>query len=464
MNFDSDEIINILKSEIDEIYLVGGAVRDYLLGKSTFDKDILVNNAKEFAQKISAKYRGTYIPLDEINNIYRVVFSDKINYVDITQPLNNSLIDDLSRRDFTINSIAVNLKNNEIIDINGGINDLNNKIIKSISEKNIIDDPLRILRAFRFIATLGFDIDKNTLIQIDKHLDLINKPAKERINYEILKLFDGKYSDKALILADKLIEKIYPAFSDVKKVPPNTHHHLCLYNHSVETVKRIQILYENADDKVKSHLEKKDFGGFSRLTYLKFAGFFHDIGKFSTWTIEGDRHRFIKHDDVGSKMAKDILKLNKFSKKQIEYISSMIKNHIYPSQVVSSEIINEKIYMRYIRKMNENVIDNIILAKADRLSARGSAITEKMLNDNIENLDKLLNYYLKIKQTLKPLPKLLSGNEIMNLTGLTPSKKLGEIIELLHQAQLDGKILSKSDAIDFVKKKKIIYNLIYYLL
>ena len=448
MNLVNDRVIQLIKSYDEDIYLVGGAVRDFLLGKNTFDKDIIVKSAEEFASRFANDNDGTFIELDKENKIYRVVLSDKVNYIDVTEA--DDIEKDLKRRDFTINSIAVNLKNDEIIDVTGGRLDLERGIIRSISEGNLVDDPLRILRGYRFAATLGFEIESETQRQIDKHLDLILEPARERITYEIMKLFDGKYTASVLLKADKLIEKIYPVFADVKKVPKNTHHHLDLYEHSVETVNQIQLLYETADSVIREHLEKIDFGGFSRLAHLKLASFFHDIGKFSTWTIEGERHRFIKHDDVGSKMAKEILKQNKFSKKQIEYIANMIKNHIYPSQVVSSENVTEKIYMRYIRKMGDNVIDNILLAKADRLSARGPAITEAIVKENIDNLDKLLDYYIAIKDSLKPLPKLLSGDEIMELKNIPQSPKLGEIITALKNEQLEGNIVSKDDAINFV--------------
>lgn len=448
MNLANDRVIQLIKSYDEDVYLVGGAVRDFLLGKNTFDKDIIVKSAEEFASRFANDNDGTFIELDKENKIYRVVLSDKVNYIDVTEA--DDIEQDLKRRDFTINSIAVNLKNDEIIDVTGGRLDLERGIIRSISEGNLVDDPLRILRGYRFAATLGFEIESETQRQIDKHLDLILEPARERITYEIMKLFDGKYTASVLLKADKLIEKIYPVFADVKKVPKNTHHHLDLYEHSVETVNQIQLLYETADSVIREHLEKIDFGGFSRLAHLKLASFFHDIGKFSTWTIEGERHRFIKHDDVGSKMAKEILKQNKFSKKQIEYIANMIKNHIYPSQVVSSENVTEKIYMRYIRKMGDNVIDNILLAKADRLSARGPAITEAIVKENIDNLDKLLDYYIAIKDSLKPLPKLLSGDEIMELKNIPQSPKLGEIITALKNEQLEGNIVSKDDAINFV--------------
>ena len=146
-----------------------------------------------------------------------------------------------------------------------------------------------------------------------------------------------------------------------------------------------------------------------------------------------------------------LLKDLKFSKKQIDYISSMIKNHIYPSNVIIAPDLSEKVMMRYIRKMEANVIDNIILAKADRLSARGEAITEEIVAENINGLNKLLSFYLEKRDSLKPLPKLLDGNEIMELKKLGQTPKLGEIINALKEAQFNGDIVTKEDAIEFIK-------------
>jgi putative nucleotidyltransferase with HDIG domain len=204
-------------------------------------------------------------------------------------------------------------------------------------------------------------------------------------------------------------------------------------------------------------MDKVDFGGFPRINHLKLAGFLHDIGKYSTWTIEEDtgRHRFIKHDDVGSKMCVKYLKDLKFSKKQVEYISTMIKTHIYPSNVIAAPDLSEKVMMRYLRKMEDNVIDNIILAKADRLSARGEDITDDMIKSNLDGLDKLLNFYLKNRDSMQPLPKLLDGNEIMEMLNIKPSPKLGKILDALHEAQLSGNVNTKDDAEVFVKAYKL---------
>lgn len=449
-----DEILNIINSNFEnEIYLVGGAVRDYLSGKKTVDRDLIVcdEDAREFSEKLCKVIDATFVPLDEVNKIYRLVLKDKINYIDITNPVDNSLEKDLKRRDFTINSVAINLKSGEIVDLNNGISDFNNKQINLIAKENLEDDPLRMLRAFRFQANLGFEISKEIKDFVENNAHLIHKTAKERINYELMKLFAGSYSDIALLNMGKLLEEIFPVVKELKQVPPNSHHHLDLFHHSIETVKQIQYLYNNSGDPVKSHLDSADFGGFSRLAHLKLAGFLHDIGKFSTWKIIDGRHRFIKHDDVGSKMSVKLLKDLCFSNKQIDYIAPMIKNHIYPSSIISAPEVNEKIMMRFVRKMDTNSIDNIIIAMADRLSARGPEITEEIIDKNIGGLSDLLDFYLDKKDTLEPLPILLDGNDVMQILSIKPSPKLGYIMNELHEAQISGDVTTKEDAIKFVK-------------
>lgn len=451
MNIRDDFVLK----EINEGYLVGGSIRDLFTKNCVFcDRDISIKGAENFARKIANKWDGTFIELDNENKIYRVVLPDKINFLDISELQGNSIEEDLKRRDFTINAIAYDLTNDKFVDVTGGLKDLKNKVLRHIDDKNFEDDPLRILRAFRFYAVTGFKMTIELENALKKYLPLALNPAKERINYEIMKLFGGDFTSCALLKMDEfgLLEKIFPCVTEMKKVPPNTHHHLDLFHHVVETVRQIEILYNKISGFEKEHLDEIDFGGFPRINHLKLAGFLHDIGKFSTWTIEeSGRHRFIKHDDVGSKMVVPLLRDLKFSKKQIEYISCMIKNHIYPSNVIVAPSLNDKVMMRYVRKMGDNVVDNIILAKADRLSARGVDITEEIVNANISGLDKLLDFYLSKKDSLAPLPKLIDGREIMEILNIKPSPKLGEIINAINEAQLNGDITTHEEAVNYIK-------------
>ena len=125
----NDKILNAVLQKMDgEIYLVGGAVRDFILEKETYDRDLLIvdREARDFALELAEKLDGTFVPLDEVNKIYRMVFKDKINYIDVTNPLENSIEVDLKRRDLTINAIAVNLRTYDVNDCYGGLSDIQN--------------------------------------------------------------------------------------------------------------------------------------------------------------------------------------------------------------------------------------------------------------------------------------------------------------------------------------------------
>lgn len=457
-----DAVLNNLASFFDnKIYLVGGAVRDYLCGKDTYDRDLIVvdEDAEIFSRKVAEFFNATFIPLDEDNKIYRVVLEDRQNFLDITNPVGGSLEQDILRRDLTINAVAADIRNGDIVDFAGGVSDIENKILRGVREENFIDDPLRLLRIFRFYSLLGFDIDSGLIEVVKKHAGLIANPAKERVEYELMKLFSGKYASDALLKMDEagLLELIFPFVKELKQVPPNLHHHLDLFHHSIETTHQVQLLYENSIPEVKKHMDRVDFGGFSRLAHLKLAAFMHDIGKFSTWTIEEDtgRHRFIKHEDVGEKLAGPILREMCFSNKQIEYISYIIKKHMYPTAVVSSPDLSEKALMRYVRKSEDNAVDNIIIAQADRLSARGIEITDDIVSENISALNNLLKFYLDLRESLEPLPKLLDGHEVMAILGINPSKQLGDILNALNEAQINSEVLTKEDAILFIKNYHI---------
>ena len=456
----NDFILNALSENFqEEIYLVGGSVRDFLNDTYSHDRDLVVLdvNVREFALKVAKFFDAILVELDSENEIYRVVLKDKINYLDITKPQNDSILEDLKLRDLTINSIAVNIKTGGILDVTGGLEDFKNGILRVFDETSITNDPLRLLRIFRFLAVYGFTIEPRTLRFIKKHKDLLSMPAIERKIYEIIKLFGGKFAHEAILAMDDagILQDLFPFVAEYKKVPANTHHHLDLFHHLVETVRQIQLIYENSLPEVKAHLEKTDFGANSRLAHLKFAGFLHDLGKFSTWTIEEDgRHRFIKHDDVGAKMAEEFLKSLKFSKKQIAYICEMIKYHIYPSSVMSAPEINDKIMMRFVRKMNDNALDIITLARADRLSARGVAVSDEMVANNLSSLDKLQNFYL-LKKDFINIRKLLNGEEIMKIKKISQGKQLGEIIKALKEAQVDGSVITPQDAIHFVENYQI---------
>ena len=450
--------LNLIKPYLKEVdaYLVGGFVRDYFMGKTSYDCDIAIKceNVCEFVKNIAEKIGATFVPLHEDFEIFRIVLHDKKNYFDFAGIEGLDILEDLSRRDLTINAICYDINNDKFIDPFNGIEDIKNRKIKAISEKNIIDDPLRIMRAFRFCSTLGFEIEPETINLIKKHHNLINKPAKERLTYELMRTFGGNDVAKIILKMDEcgVLEEIFPYYKEIKKIPNNSHHHLDLFHHLVESVNQIEKIIPYQNQEIIDYFNE-DFGSATRLAYLKLSVFLHDFGKPSTWTIEPDtgRHRFIGHDLKGAEMIKPVLADLKFSKKQIEYISNMLKYHIYPSQLASDPNLSDKAKLRFYNKLKDNVIDVIMIAHADRNSALGPMITKEMVEQNKKGLNKLLEDYFVERNRLKDLPPLLNGNEIMAILNMKQGKELGEIVKALYNAQIEKTVTTKEQAIKFVK-------------
>lgn len=434
-----DSLIEKIKPYIKnyDSYLVGGYLRDLLSGEISPDRDIAIkcDNLAKLTKKIADELNGSFVELDSINEIYRVVFGN--DYIDFAKLLNNNLIDDIKRRDFTINAITYDINNEKFVDITGGKKDFEEKIIRTYKISNLSDDPLRTLRAIRFQAKLGFRIDDEIINFIKENNSLILNVAPERIHQELIKTFEGKFLIDALFSMDEtgLLDVIFPFFKDIKKIPSNSHHHLDLFHHLIETTRNIRI----------------------NKPELKLAAFIHDLAKPDCWTIEPEtgRHRFIGHDELGAKKVVPFLKKLKFSNKEIEYISKMVQFHIYPSALMKDENVTERAIIRFIRKIGDDTLDLLELARADRLSARGPAVSDEMVQVNLSNLEKLKEKYFEISPKLKEMPKLVDGNEIMQILNLKPSPKLKEIIDEIKELQLEGKINTKEDAINFLKNYKL---------
>ena len=166
-----DEILNSIKDLIksEKTFIVGGYLRNYFLNNTiSYDRDLVVEkNSYALAEKIAKKLDGTLVELDNINKIYRVCLKDKKNYFDVSEALENNIEKDAKRRDFTINSIFYDLNEEKIYDPFNGINDIKNKIIKTVNLQNMLDDELRFLRIYRFMSLTGFNVD-GTLADFSK--------------------------------------------------------------------------------------------------------------------------------------------------------------------------------------------------------------------------------------------------------------------------------------------------------
>ena len=468
------ELIHALASLDTPVFLVGGFIRDMLIDLVSFDLDFVVvdKDPENLAKSLSENFGGHSFLLHDETKTTRLVLSDQScsGYTfDFTGVSKQDLEKDFLRRDFTINALAVNLKEpNILIDKFSGQKDLKEKKIRSVTPENLLDDPLRFLRAFRFASLINGEIDNDTLIFIKINLEHFNNTvASERILNELWKLFDNDNSCKYISqMADiGLLEKIFPELTPTRKVTPNIYHHLWLFDHSIEMIKIFEESFCKIPKQAKDDLNKP-FGALKspvKKSVAKLASLLHDIGKPDTWEIkQGDgfeKHTFYGHDKLGSKKIEEISKRLKFSNSISETLSKLVRYHLRPFQLSQPGAeITEKALYRFFRDVENDTTLLLMLALSDLYATCGPKVTKEDLANGEKLIlflfDKYFEYKTKKEEKTKK-PKLLDGNEIMKLTGLKPSCQLGDLIKNLDELIATGEITTKEDAVKWALEHKI---------
>lgn len=466
------EVLNFLMSEKGDIYLVGGFIRDMVLLRKSKDLDFILvdKNAMEFCKEMGLRFEGTSILLDEVTGTTRFVLKDPLSVgytFDFTTIPKGTLEADLTRRDFSINALAIYLKEPEVIlDLSNGLKDLNQKKVKEIKLQNLLDDPLRMLRAFRFASEIDGEISKEVLSFIKDNIHAFNENISgERISNEIWKILDKDNSFKYIKQMSDIgiLEKIFPELTNMRKVPPNDHHHLYLYDHSLELVETFQKNFSKIPFWAKEGLEKS-FGLLdspNEKAIVKLGCIFHDVGKPDTWEIKDingtEKHTFIGHDKLGAEMVEAVGERLKFSNSIIKTLVGLVRHHLRPFQLSNNNApITDRALYRFFRDLGDDTPRLLMLCLADLHATLGPKITKEDIERNEKLVLFLFDEYKKysereIEKASKP--KLLDGNEVMKITGIKPSKELGELMKELDEAISVGEIKTKEEAIQWVTKK-----------
>ncbi|MCR4901294.1 MAG: CCA tRNA nucleotidyltransferase [Butyrivibrio sp.] len=404
-------ILNTIHNAGFEAYVVGGCVRDSILGRIPGDWDITTSAKPQDIKKLFKRTIDTGIEHGTVTvmmgkdgyevTTYRIdgEYSDNRHPKEVT--FTASLRQDMERRDFTINAMAYNDEEG-LIDNFGGIEDIEKKVIRCVGNprERFGEDALRIMRAIRFSAQLGYDIDENTKIAIKELAPTLEKISAERIQVELVKMLTSKYPEKLLDAYKMGITKvILPEFDICMATPQNTKHHC--YNVGEHIVKSIQNV--EADRLL-------------RLTML-----FHDIGKPKAHTIDekGNSH-FIGHEKISADMAKTIMRRLKFDRDTMDRVCNLVKYHD-----IRFKITPAKVRMS-IYKVGEK--DYPLMFKVKR--ADTLAQSNYMRNEKLEWIDDLEKQYEKIVEegdclSLKTLS--VKGNDLVSL-GIKPGKQIGDTL------------------------------------
>jgi poly(A) polymerase len=441
-----------LRQGIKKLYLVGGALRDLILEQPLQDLDIVVGGeAKAIARDFANKINAHLVMLNEMWKIYRVI---KEPYTfDFTPLRGTDIFFDLSERDYTINTLAIDIFNpKKVIDPFFGQDDTKKQILRMVGPKAFWHDPLRILRGIRFGAELGFSLEEKTHLAMKRYASLLKDMAGERIYYEIKKIF---LTSQAINWVKEMgyldiFKAILPELEALKGITQNGYHHLDVYNHSILSFEKIESIINEPESILPDF--KKDI-----LTYLKeplhifclkWAALCHDIGKPLCWAQGERRITFYQHNNIGASLLTPIVSRLHFSNKEKEILFLLIIQHMWPFHLLflylKKELTLRAIY-RLIRKTEPHTIGLFLLALADNLAAQGDEKPQGYDEQFLSLFKKVMEIrvqYLALKQR----PRLITGNDIKKWFKLESSPLIGKLLKEIEEMQFRGKIKTKEEA------------------
>ena len=423
-----------------EFYLVGGAVRDGILDIPTTDFDFTTNATTDESLNLFKENRFQTTEIGKAFGTIEALYNDFSLHVttfredqyeessrkpEITSSSN--LENDLKRRDFTINSIAYDILKNELIDPYGGLKDLSQGIITTPISADISfsDDPLRMLRACRFISSHGFAPDTETFDAINKNIERIEIVSNERVRDELTKLLIGNNPTLAIraFVESGLSSKIMPELDQLKIEVDPQHHHKDVYEHTLIVVERV-----------------------SPNIISRLAALLHDIGKPKTKGIENGKVHFRHHEVVGARMSKQILTRLKFSKKEIQDICLLVENHLRPHTFKMGW--TDSAVRRYIVDSGHLINELNELVRADITTKNQKKYDE--INRYLDEMEARIAE-VKEKEELSNLRPPVSGDDIMKIFNLEPGPVVGKIMKALYEQRLNEGEVSKEEAIQLAE-------------
>ncbi|MBR4356035.1 MAG: CCA tRNA nucleotidyltransferase [Elusimicrobiaceae bacterium] len=493
-----NKLAQILREVVPQSYYVGGIVRSSLLKRESTDIDLALppQDVKPAALALAKKLKAAAFEMDAEYGVWRVVtHRDKIQ-IDLTAFQGKDLKADLLRRDFAFNALAYpvsalpqieicpqkgaqakillkRLRQKEIIDYTDGLSDVKKKRIRITNPRVFQEDPLRMLRAFRSAAELNFTIEPTTLKQIQKDAALISQPAGERIHEELTRLFNTAQAYKHLLQMDQcgLLTALFPLLEDQRTCAEVYYGPGGVLKHTLLVFARMEYLLENLDKAFPKYARKLAVAQEQKSLY-KMAALLHDVAKPATAKMKDGRLRFFYHEQKGAKMAKQILEQLHYSRPEIRLICAMIGEHLRPSNLASNDVITDRGAYHFFRDLGPAAIPLLLLCWADYTSYINDAQLKRILpkssaplmsleqSKKTANVGKTLRHMQVLsllfkkyfEQPKKILPsRLITGRDVMDTLSLPPSPKIGEILEAVAIAQVEGKVHDRAGALSFIK-------------
>ena len=480
-----NRIIQLLPED-ETLFLVGGAIRDAFINRPNYDLDfVLPGSAMKLARRIADELGAAYFPLDPQRNIARLILEpdtrwaingNALRRIDFSTFQGSDLATDLQRRDFTMNAMAVDVRQpDRLIDPLGGTVDLARKQLRVCSPTSIIDDPVRILRAIRFCVEFDLKILPETLQLIRQSVHLLGGVSSERVRDELFRIFQQPNPSSSIRILDSLhaFDTIAPEILGLKNIQQSPPHIMDGWEHTLDTLVRLDDILEvlasefNPEktgnltmgaaavylgryrQNLKNHFEKGLNPDRPERGILFLAGLYHDTGKVKAQKKEENgRIRFIEHEQLGGKLVENRGKELKLSNHEIDRLLTIIKHHMRPGLLSHEpDLLTKKAVYRFFRDTGEAGVDICILSMADILATYGPTLPQERWVKHLEVVRELLSSWWEYRtERIFPTP-LLNGEDLMEMLNLSPGPTLGYLLEQISEAQATGEIHNMDDAI-----------------
>jgi putative nucleotidyltransferase with HDIG domain len=435
-------------------YVVGGSVRDRLLGRATSDYDVVIaGDAGALARAVARSARAHAFRLSEGFGAWRVVARGRWQ-LDLL-PLHGAGIGaDLAARDFTINAIAEPLQGGGLADPFGGWRDLVERRLRMVSPTAFAADPLRVLRLVRLAGALGFTVDPGTAAVAAADAGALAGVAAERVFGELRQIIGGEQAITGLELMDALgaTAAILPELTALEGVEQNVYHHLDVAGHTravlAETIalqRGPQAVFGAAGDELDEVLTASLADELTGWTALRFGALFHDVAKPHTRAVTAEgRPTFIGHDVVGAEVAADVLVRLRASSRLADHVAALVRHHLRLGFLVHRAPLDRRALYDYLRGCEPVEVDVSVLSTADRLATRGRG-AEAAIARHLELAREVMPAALRWRRA-HPRPPV-RGDELLSELGLRPGPAVGAILRELEQAAYAGELTTREEAL-----------------
>jgi poly(A) polymerase len=430
-----------------DAWLVGGAVRDRLLGRPVDDLDVtLEGDPRKAARQIARDTGGAAFQLSGAFGAWRVVGPGHAWHVDLVTLRDGDIEADLAARDFTINAMAEPLSGGELLDPHGGRADLEARVVRMVSTDALADDPLRSLRAVRLVTELDLALDPATGAAVRANARGIEKVAPERVFGELKRVVTAERARAGLELMDAygLNDVVLPELTALHGVEQNEYHHADVYHHTLEVLVAVAAL-ERGDygEDIAALLAEPLADELTRGGGMRFAALLHDAAKPQTRGERPDgRVTFIGHDAEGAALARRVLRRLRASQRTIEYVAALTLHHLRLGFLVHERPLERRSVWRYLRATRPYSAEVTIFTIADRLATRG------------RNADEAIAAHLELAREMLaharaelPREPLVRGDELARELGIAPGPALGELLAQLEEDRFAGAIATREDAL-----------------